>query len=225
LKKLFYLAANAMAAFMDFAVGTLITVLVAFMLGHPLLWWEPLVGGVLALLPDFDVLIPFVISSVTGRPFKHNHHESFLHWPFMMLPIVLIVGIFISGEYWHTDKFWTLTALLCVLAHYLHDAAGMGEHGPGWFLRRQQKYWSRLGIVEPADPDHEHWIRTNWLQPSKLSLWELSLGAIALGLTFYLLTGFLGLSLLTLTCVWLWTAFFWWSSYRVRRSIVAHKEQ
>jgi hypothetical protein len=83
---------------------------------------------------------------------------------------------------WWLGPFWRGTAFLCVLAHYLHDAALMKDDGIGWFLRRQPAYWTRLGKVEPADPNHEHWIRVNFLEPSTLAMIEVAIGSVTFGI-------------------------------------------
>ena len=204
MQKLFYLIANAMAAFMDFAVGCLIAVLAALGLHHQLLWWEPLVAGaVFGLLPDYDVVFQIIWTGINGRKLVHKHHESLMHWPLFILLIVVppVTGVF--GQY------WGVTAFCCLLAHYIHDAVIMKGDGLGWFFRREPSYWSKQGAAEPASYAHEDWIADHWLRPSKLSIAEVNIGLLAIGVAFGLLTGSVGYGFLLYGLFALGAVLFW----------------
>ena len=91
-----------MAAFMDFGVGTLITALIALAFGIELPVWGYLIGGVLGFLPDFDVIWPTLIQD---RP-NGDHHQTLMHRPIILLPVVAVAGWLIGGT------FWSMTAVL-----------------------------------------------------------------------------------------------------------------
>jgi hypothetical protein len=205
MKKMFYLAANGMAAFMDAAVGSLIAVLIALLLGHPLSWWEPFaIGAIFGLLPDFDILVPIIWTGITGHKLKHQHHESVMHWPLVVLPAATVVVWYFFGEY------WGVAAFFCIAMHYIHDMVMMGYDGPGWFVRLHRTYWARRGAVEPADSDHKHWIAVNWLRPSLLSVREIAIGDIALSMSIALVTGNPVLGITAYLVLLICACIFWW---------------
>jgi hypothetical protein len=165
---------NALAGFLDFSVGVLIATLTAHFFGVELAWWQLWVGGVLALLPDFD--IAFLI--LAEKRVNSDHHKSPLHKPLLMLPLVGLIGYAIGGDYWE------LTALLCVLWHFIHDTPGFGGGGIAWAWPISKKYWSLTGAHPLIHASHEEWIRDNWLRPSRMSVREVGLGTLALVIAF-----------------------------------------
>ncbi len=190
MQKLFNLFANAMAAFMDFGVGCLIATLTPLLWTHQLSWWDPILAGAFwSLLPDYDIIFQVIWSSLTGQKLVHNHHESLMHWPYIMVPLamicVLMYGLLFGGEW----RYWFVTGILCLIAHYIHDAVMMKGDGLEWIVRREPRYWSDRGLKEPGDPDHAHWIRENWLRPSRLSAIEVTIGSVAVGIATGIMTG------------------------------------
>lgn len=170
--------ANGIAAFMDFGVGALIISLMTLAFDVPLPPWYLLVGGTLALLPDFDIVLPII----EGENIKSDHHQTLAHRPIVLLPLVTTIGFLIGG--W----FWAVTAAVCVFWHYVHDTKGFGGAGISWFWPCSQKYWSPLyGAEEPQTPlGHHAMLRELWLRPSSFALCEIAIGLISLAIALHL---------------------------------------
>jgi hypothetical protein len=180
-KPLVYLAANGMAAFMDFGVGVLIAIILARAMHlNDYLLNRALMGGMLALVPDLDIMDGSIVHAFTGKKMRGNHHASYLHWPLLVVPLVSI------AFYWLGDLYTGLLACLCLLAHYLHDATMMGwPAGLVWLTRSR-----RTPINDPSFVlENGDWLEQKWLQPSMLAVGELLLGGFALALSIFLLTG------------------------------------
>ncbi len=79
------LAGNALAAFMDFGIGTAIAAGVATWYGTSLPWYLVFLGGVLSLVPDFD-LVPSVIRGISP---SFDHRQTPFHRPLLMLPLTI----------------------------------------------------------------------------------------------------------------------------------------
>lgn len=173
--KLLVPAAMAMAAFPDFAVGCFIATVIALTMDVPIQWWYLPLGGILALLPDFDILEPVVQRLITGKQITGNHREAtVLHRPLVILPTVTLAAWAFGGEY------WAVTAFLCVLAHYVHDARETGSDGLAWFWPISKKYWWIGGSFEPRYNEIEDWLERTWLKPSERSITEMIIGTSAL---------------------------------------------
>ena len=176
MKKLVWLELDAMAAFMDFAVGSLIAVLVDWALHVGIPPWYLPIGGVLAFLPDFDIIWPILRKFLTDRKIVGNHHETLMHRPLLVIPIATTIAYLIGGWY------WAVTTFVCVLWHYVHDTQGFGGGGLTWGWPLSEKYWSLTGPHEPAMMDHDEWIRKFWMQLTPFSTRELLIGSVALGI-------------------------------------------
>jgi hypothetical protein len=133
-------------------------------------------GGVLALLPDFDLVWPIVRQLLTGQNIAGNHHETLMHRPIALVPAATVIAYLIGGPY------WALTACACVLWHYVHDTKGMGGGGVAWLWPYSGDYWSPAGFAKstPADVEHDAWIEKHWMRLSATSARELGVGLIAL---------------------------------------------
>jgi hypothetical protein len=153
MKKLPWLIGNALAGYMDFGLGALIATVVSLWWNVAPEWWYLLIGAFFALLPDLDV----VVTILAGKPSNIDHHQTLLHRPTFMLPLVALI-LFISA-----GAFWSTLATLCLLWHYLHDTKGLSEGGVAWFWPVSKKYWSLTGGYMPHHiiPDHLQWIQKN----------------------------------------------------------------
>ena len=172
LKKLQYLGANAMAAVMDFGVGALIAVSISALLGVEVSTATFLLGGVLALVPDFDV-VPRIFSL---QFVDFDHHATLFHRPLIMIPVTAFIALLLGGVIW----FWI--ALVCVAYHFLHDIGWTrGSYtGIALFWPLSDKCWSWFGSYEqPEQFPHRAWLDTFWLKPTKKSVGELTVGLIA----------------------------------------------
>lgn len=180
MKKFLILCGNAMAALMDFGVGMLIVSLIEWAFGIKIPYWQYLAGGALALLPDFDVLLPIILK---GSPTKEeHHHETIMHRPAFLLPVAAMTGYLIGGN------FWAITTVACVFWHFLHDSPEFGGGGIAWFWPVSKKYWSIIGPFEPLprtsnrEETHYSWLEEKWLRPTKTSAREVGIGTVALAM-------------------------------------------
>ena len=177
MKTLSYLIANLMAGFPDFGFGFLAAVLTALYLNYPLAWWEPVVAGaVFSVLPDYDIVPSILKRAFTGTSYDFDHHQSYLHWPILVLPVVTVVMWYFFGAYWGN------VAFICVFAHYVHDALYM-ENGIAWIVRLKRRYEGDSGFSTPDD-----WIGKNWMQSSWLSLSEMLVGIACFSIALLLMT-------------------------------------
>jgi hypothetical protein len=192
-----------MAGFMDFGIGCLISVILANVLHYPISWWVPIVAGaIFNVLPDYDI-VPFILRrGITGVPFNFDHHQTWLHWPVVVLPVVTAFMWLIFGAY------WGLLALSCVLAHYIHDAVFM-KNGLVWLLRLRRTY--PVGTYDRHMSPPDDWIATNWLQPSRLSIYEMLIGIASLSIATFLATNSPFIAALVGNVAWISTTLFWWS--------------
>jgi hypothetical protein len=170
--KFLLLAANAMAAFMDFGVGCLLATLVIRSLDLTIAWPYALIGGLLALIPDLD-LVPSVIM---GRSARFDHRQTPFHRPLLVLPIVTLLGFLFGGIAWASIAF------LCVLWHYLHDTNFVDtSYGIAWLWPFSDQYWSVWGsYMGQSDMGHHQWLAHYWLRPTFLSVREIGIGAVCL---------------------------------------------
>ena len=189
LKWFLWLAANGMAAFMDFGVGVLITAVGGYLFGVELHLLHLCIGGFLAFLPDLLDVAPVLLAG--GEPVG-DHHQTIVHRPLVMLPLVVLSG-WIADQYLGSSFFWTLIASTCVFYHYVHDMPEFGGGGIAWLWPFSSKYWSfRYSGVEPsASPPMEHaeWIHTHWYRPTAVSIRETGIGTITLGAGVLLVYG------------------------------------
>lgn len=200
------IGAVGLAMFMDIAVGIFIAsafVATGIFESSAPHWFILAAGGVLAVLPDFDLIFPIIGWLFTGKNYAKNHHETVMHWPLFLLPVAGVVGGYFGGPY------FALMALACVLWHFLHDASIMGPNDSiRWLFRTRPSYWSLIGKVDPSFIPMAQWLQKNWLRPTRLSLIEIGLGSVALGsaatLEYSILFG-AGVLLV----VWAYVASFW----------------
>jgi hypothetical protein len=184
--------ANGMAAYLDFSIGCLIIVLLGFTFNTELLWWQILLGGLLALTPDIDV----VPTLIRGRTPSFDHRQTIFHRPMLVLATVTILGYLLGGT------FWAIACFVLVLYHFLHDVDWFGnQYGIAWLWPYSSQFWGPYGSFSPPTISHETWLKDNWLQPSRLSISELGLALlcmIILGTLMGLLTNWWFLLLLIL---------------------------
>jgi hypothetical protein len=165
MKKLAWLFGNALAGYMDFAIGAWIATALTLFIPTQLQWWYLLVGGILALLPDFDIILPILRESnkISG------HHTTILHRPLFMILLATLVFWFIGGWY------WGILAFVCVLWHFVHDI--QGGIAWGWPVNKRLLYPFKKNVEHIS---HREWIEKFWLKPSALSVREISIGTAAL---------------------------------------------
>jgi hypothetical protein len=203
----FWLCANAMAGFADFATGALLCALVYLWFDAALLPWQFLIaialGGVICFSPDFDIVPRILGQYWTGMKMTGLHHESVFHWPIPDIIVGGIVGYVLGG--WA----WAMIAALCLCAHYIHDAVFMGRDGLAWFFRLHRLFWTRRGIPDPYYVDHNSWIAERWLKPSWHSMLEIAYGSVALGLAVTIAAGSNQAGILTLVMTWVGALIVW----------------
>ncbi len=183
--KLLFLAGNILAGFLDFAIGIFVVAMLSSVWGIELSPWVLVVGGIAAVLPDFDV-IWFLVSK--GKP-SGDHHQSIFHRPLVMIPVVGLLALIAGGD------FWCAAISVCLFWHYLHDTRGFGGGGIAWFWPFSRKYWSLTGGQEPessimatSESGHVEWINTVWLRPSRICVRHTVTGSLLLGIALSLVT-------------------------------------
>ncbi len=182
MEKILFAAAIGMAAFLDFAIGVLIVSLVARVYNSSLQLWHLVLGGALAFLPDFDMIIPLVRKKYAGA---EDHHASLMHRPILVLPAVTFAAWWLGGTP------WAIVAFLCVFWHFVHDTKQFGDAGLAWFWPFSKKEWSLVGPEDPPqNPKVVDWIYGRWLTPSPMSFLEITIGATALAIGSYLVFGY-----------------------------------
>ena len=150
-KQVIRICANAWAAFLDFAAGVGIVAIIS-MFEATLL--QLLIGGMLALLPDY-INIPWIYKILTGQKIPYDHHANWSHRPVLMIPAVALICGLLGGER------WTLIGLVCLLWHFLHDYP-FGDGYLNWG-------WLPFGWGTPDRTvliDHDYWLDKNWLRHS-----------------------------------------------------------
>lgn len=180
--KISFLLGNALAAVMDFGIGTALAAGIATWYGVNLPWYLVFMGGVLSLLPDFD-LVPSVIRGVSA-PFDHRQTPS--HRPLLVLPLAIVVAYLLGGQ------MWAVIAGVCVFGHYVHDTNFVGtSYGIAWFWPFSPQYWSIFGSFTSEvfeSGSHHEWLRQNWLRPSVLSIREIGVGLVGVCIALWLIT-------------------------------------
>ena len=176
-QRFLFLAASTLAAGMDFGIGMAIASLVTNWFGTHAPWYVLGIGGVLALLPDFD-LIPSVIRCASPT---FDHHQSPFHRPLLVLPISILIAYLFFGQ------MWAVITGICVLAHYIHDTNFISNtYGIAWFWPFSDLYWSPHGLfISSGNTSHTDWLQANWLQPSILSIREITTGLLGVSIALY----------------------------------------
>lgn len=171
MQKLRILVASALAGSLDLGLGALIAGTVLTLAGVQPALWHLAVGGVLAVLPDFDI-----VSDVlrTKEP-AGNHRVSPMHRPLLVIPAASLVAYILGGNT------WTLITFLCVLWHYLHDTPPLSKGGISWLWPFDHRYWSLSGLEDTHKVvmSHHEWLKTYWMRPTKLSITEVGIGLLA----------------------------------------------
>lgn len=172
------LLANALAGFLDLSMGALIAAATLYSLGVQPGLWHLLIGSVLAVLPDFDI-IPAIL---LGREAAGNHHTTLMHRPLLIIPAAALVAYLVGGQAWGT------VALLCVSWHYLHDTPPLSLGGIAWLWPFDYRYWSLWGPKEPhmGHLNHHEWLRYNWMRLSSMLRMEVGAGLMALALALFI---------------------------------------
>lgn len=192
LEKLLFVAVIGMAMFMDFAIGVLIVSVVSIVQGIDVSAWQLVVGGILALLPDFDLIVPLLRRKYEGLD---EHHTTLMHRPLFLLPVATLVA------WWFGGSFWSAVTFLCVLWHFIHDTKGFGDNGLEWLWPFSKKEWFFFGSEDPGPkPGLEEWLETKWLVPSGRSFGEMAIGCAAFGSGTGLIYGGTIGALLAMTC-------------------------
>jgi len=175
--RLHLLFANALPAILDFGVGALLAVSVTHWLGGEMQVWTWLLGGVLALVPDFDV-IPSVLR---GQSTPFDHHQTLFHRPVITISFASVLCYLLLGSN------WALIAVACVTWHFLHDTGWLKRNtGIAWLWPLSDKFLSWYGLYEiQAHVEHHVWLRRYWTQPTLVSVVEITVGLGALSLALY----------------------------------------
>lgn len=174
MEKMRILLANALAGSLDLSMGALIAAATLSSFGVEPQLWHLALGGVLAVLPDFDIVLPILM----GREVKGNHHTTLMHRPVLIIPAAALAAYLLGGHA------WVMVAFLCVSWHYLHDTPPLSQGGIAWLWPLDRRYWSVWGAQEPrmGHANHNEWLKQNWMRPSRLSITEIGAGLLALAL-------------------------------------------
>lgn len=166
------LLGDALAGTLDLCIGALIASATLSTLGYEVAPWHLVVGAILAVLPDFDI-IPAVL---TDRKGIEDHRTTLMHRPLLVIPAATLVAFLIGGEA------WGLVAFLCVAWHYLHDTPPLSPGGIAWLWPFDTRFISVFGVEEPRSGfmGHDEWVRTYWLRPTMRSVSEVGVGLVAL---------------------------------------------
>jgi len=173
-----------MAMIFDVSVGMLITLLASEAFGANLSIQNCLIGGMLSIAPDVDILYMFIRK---GKVYT-DHHQFITHRPVFGITIAVLIGWVGGGIN------WSITATACVFWHYLHDTYGFGGGGIAWLWPFSKYYLSARGkMIKPKDSamncDPEVWLHSRVLSPNKQPCIEFSLSAILLGIVGSMIFG------------------------------------
>lgn len=198
--KIFWIIANALAAFLDFSAGAFVVFAISLAADHHVQYYHYLLGGVVALTPDIvDVLRVYLQNR---GELRKDTHKMLLHRPLVILPLGFVSVWAVSG------LFWGIALTLCLSWHYLHDIHNLNLL---WPFTADKK-----GSVQSESDDsseksfskkHETWLY-KWLAPNKRPLIEIVGGMTLLtiivtkDLGVAHATAFMTLSILALSIVW-----------------------
>ncbi len=168
------MAVNAMVAFLDFAVGVFIAAMVYQSAGLTAPILALIVGGILALVPDFDI----VPTLLRGEVADFDHRQTIFHRPLLMIPVVTYIAFLFGGE------LWLLIGFLAITWHFIHDTdlSGRGLHGVGWLWPLSRCHWSWYGPHSVIETTHDQFIKQYWAKPTLHSMTEIGLGTVLLGI-------------------------------------------
>lgn len=174
MQRMLMLIGDALAGFLDLCVGALVASAALSALGHAVHPWHLALGAALAVLPDFDIILPIL----TDRRGIEGHHTTLMHRPLFLIPAASLAAYALGGGAWE------LVAFLCVAWHFAHDTPPLSPGGIAWAWPFSAKFVSVFGAEEPHGGSiaHDEWIRRYWLRPSARSVSEIGAGAAALAL-------------------------------------------
>jgi len=115
-----------------FGVDTLIGlgayILMSFAFEKDFSIWFLLLSGIFAYLPDFDLLIFFLLSKEQRR---WGHWRLGFHHPMFFVPLSVLIVFFLSWK-WAPDSavYLTVLAFMGIMGHFIHDSTKDGLH---WF--------------------------------------------------------------------------------------------
>lgn len=212
--RFYRLAAKGFVAFLDFGIGTMLVSLMGAVLGHEVQWWQCLIGGILALAPDLDVVWMFA----NREGVYTDHHQFITHRPIFGIGVAAIVG-YLTGGF-----FWMATASTCLCWHYVHDTEGFGGGGIAWLWPICGKYICFSGFKDPRQSimvegvggeAFNEWLDDVWLRPSRTSVTHLGIGALAIGSAAAIFAGsWWGLTLALLPAIAVAAI---WATYRRKK--------
>ena len=207
--KILYLFRNALVAFLDFSAGIFIVSAGSLIAGRESSIVYYIIGGALALAPDFDV---FYMYLKRGKIYG-DHHQYFTHRPMVGLPLAALIGFAIGG------LFWGVMTIICIFWHYIHDTEGpTGGGGIAWFWPFSEKYRSPWKTSSPekslsgqAIGRQDKLLDSEWLAPSAKSVSELATGtmlfSVAAGNLFNWLIGTVCAMIIWLGIASVWSAY------------------
>ncbi len=147
---------------MDVCVGIMLGTLV-FKATNELALWRVGVTGLLAVLPDIDIVWPVLRGRVHS-----NHRLSPMHLPLPVLLVSTAVAGLVGGWGWADATF------LCVLWHYIHDTPPLSTGVIPWL-------WPFVPRApDEEEVDHHQWLKEHWLVMSPMLKREVGVGLGAL---------------------------------------------
>ena len=174
MSKLRWFGGSALVAYLDLCVGALIGALVFPLFAIEVTVVTLAVSAILALLPDFDLIIPVLRGHV-----DNNHRTTLWHRPIVVLPTATIAAWIVGGPGWGAVTF------ICVLWHYIHDTPPIGDEGSGiaWAWPWSERFITPLVILDPQPWDnyqHTTALEREWLTPTPRSIAEMAIGSLIL---------------------------------------------
>ena len=108
---------------------------------------------------------------------KKHHHEKIPHYPLLILPIVLLIGVLliILCNSAILPIFWVTIVESCLLWHYLHDSKWTGGHGINWLYP-----FCGVGIFNKED-EYNKWLHGEILRPSGKTAIGVSFAGVIIG--------------------------------------------
>jgi hypothetical protein len=164
----------------------IIAVLLVGLLLQVTLSWHFIVGILLGLLPDIDV-IPRLLRSGSVVPTKEDplDHRDYLHFPLLFILVGLLVAF--------VDTYWGGVFIIATTLHFINDTWGTGD-GIMWLwpISRKKYKWRKLDTWKSDIYTHtpksnkDTWIDASYLQITSIALIEYATFLVALvGLILY----------------------------------------
>ncbi len=179
-----------MGSLLHLSAGIIITNILIKYYNYPQQLFYYIIGIFFAILPDFDILKPFIISLKYKKLSADSSHKfNFMHYPFIMLPLLFIISL-------SFPLFWRMLIVLNLLSHYIIDTAQSGSFGVGiqWlapffsrnFFRLAKPYKIKLININQYVMNMEEWINKIVLNPKYPEVW-VNLGLFVLAIFSFLL--------------------------------------